>query len=139
MRKRVMLTVMLLIAALGMTTIANAAITASEYIDIAYGSTSHTSGNKVTVDFDITGTDTMDKIGAKTIILQEQTTSSTQWTAVKTFSSDDYPNMLKTDAYQYSSSVSYYEAKPDCSYRAKIYFYAEKGGYDTVELITPAT
>ena len=61
------------------------------------------------------------------------TTSS--WNAVKTFSYTSYPNMLRSNAATNFSSVSY-NCISGYSYRAKVYFYAEKGGYDTAEYLT---
>ena len=135
MRKKSFILALILLAMFFTTSIANAVIMSSQYIN-SYGAAAGRSGNKITVTFDITGKTTMDVIGAKTIIIQEKASGSSSWNAVATLTSDNYSNMLGYNKRDQMSSVYYYGAKEDCSYRAKVYFYAEKGGYDTREYIT---
>jgi len=137
MRKKIMLTAMLLLVFLGMTSIANASITASEYIS-SYGAVTNVSGEKITVTFDINGTKTLDVVGIQTIIIQEKRPSSSTWSTFATLSSDDYPDMLRYNASSNSGNIYCYGARSGYYYRAKVYFYAEKGGYDTAEYITAA-
>ena len=135
MRKRLIALIMMFVVIFSMSTIANAAFFASEYISDVYAYAGVSSNGRVTVNFDIRATGTMDVLGAKTIIIQEQAPGSSRWTSVATLSSDDYPNMLGYNRDWYDSDV-YYSGKSGYSYRAKVYFYAEKGGYDTKEFIT---
>jgi len=137
MRKKIMLIAMLLLAFFGLTSIANAVITASAYISDYYADTM-LSGEKITITFDITGTKTLDVVGAKTIIIQEKKPTSSTWSTFATFSSDDYPDMLRYNSPWHTGNVTCYGARSGYYYRAKVYFYAEKGGYDTAEYITPA-
>ena len=136
MRKNIALTALLLIFIFSISAVANAAVLSSEYIREARADTTVNSQGTVNVFFRIYGTDKMDVLGAKTIIVQEQAPGSTQWTAVATFKAANNPNMLRNNTSMHSSSVSYSGAKSGYSYRAKVYFYAEKGGYDTAEFIT---
>lgn len=127
---------LLLIFIFSIAAVANAAVLSSEYIREARAGTTVNSQGTVTVAFRIYGTGIMDVLGAKTIIVQEQAPGSSRWDAVATYNSSDYPSMLKKNTSVHSSSVSYSGAKSGYSYRAKVYFYAEKGGYETVEYIT---
>lgn len=118
-----------------MSSVANAAFFASEYITDCYAYADVSSNGYVTIKFDIRAPRVMDVLGAKTIIIQEQAPGSSRWTSVATFSSDDYSNMLGYNRRDYDSEI-YYNGKSGYSYRAKVYFYSEKGGYDTREFIT---
>jgi len=138
MRKKIIFMAVLFIVCFGMTSIANASITASEYISDYYAATGVSSGGKITVAFDIRGTKTLDVIGVQTIIIQEKAPSSSTWHTFATLSSDDYSNMLKYNSSWNAGDIYYYGARSGYSYRAKVYFYAEKGGYDTAEYITAA-
>ncbi len=117
------------------SSVAGAAIQASEYIN-CYGAAIYTSSNgNFVIDFEIDGTGTMDMIGAKTILLQERASSNDDWETVKTYSYLDYDNMMAYNARTLSSNVPY-NGTVGYYYRAKVYFYAENGGYDTREYIT---
>ena len=134
MRKKFFIGLMLM-AFFSIAGIANAAITSSEYISDCYAQIATYSGGRVTVSFSITATSTMDILGVQTIIIQEKAPGSSRWISVATLSSDDYSNMLGYNRSFYDSNVSYYGGRSGYSYRAKVYFYAEKGGYDTKEFI----
>lgn len=126
---------LLLMAFFCITAVANAAVKSSEYIFDCYAKIATYSGGRVTVSFDIQATGTMDVLGAQTIIIQEKAPGSSRWSYVATLSSDDYSNMLAYNRRSHNSDVSYYGGQSGYSYRAKVYFYAEKGGYDTAEYI----
>lgn len=121
---------------MSVATIASAAIQASQYIATYGGGVTSPADNKVQISFNITATGTMDMVGVKTIILQERSSLTDDWSVAKTYSYSDYANMMKENAIMVDSSVTYTNAIGDYYYRAKIYFYAENGGYDTRELIT---
>ncbi len=135
MRKNIALTALLLVFIFSISAVANAAVLSSEYIREARAYTTVDSQGTVNVSFRIYGTNKMDLLGAKTIIVQEQAPGSSQWTAVATYSAENNSNMLKYNTSMHSSSISYSGAKSGYSYRAKVYFYAEKGGYETLEYI----
>ena len=128
--------VAVLMLAMSVTTIASAAIQASQYIALYEGGITSPSDNNVKISFAITATGTMDMVGVKTIILQEKASLTDEWSAIKTYSYSDYSNMMRENAFMVDSDVTYTNAIGDYYYRAKIYFYAENGGYDTRELIT---
>ena len=125
MRKRIMALGLLLIMLFGVASVANAAVKdsasvmASEYINSCSAAVYAYSGGTLEIFFDIRSPGTMDKVGAKTIVLQERVAGATTWNPI-----------------MHNYSVSYDGAVAGNSYRAKVYFYAEKGGYDTVEYIT---
>ncbi len=135
MRKNIALMALILVCIFSMATVANAAVFSSKYIQEVLADTTVDSQGTVNVAFKIVGTTIMDVIGVKTIIVQEQAPGSSQWTAVATYNAANYSNMLRNDSSAHTSSISYSGAKSGYSYRAKVYFYAEKGGYDTVEYI----
>lgn len=135
MRKNIALTALLLVFIFSISAVANAAVLSSEYIREVLADTTVDSQGTVNVSFRIYGTNKMDLLGAKTIIVQEQAPGSSQWTAVATYSAENNSNMLKYNTSMHSSSISYSGAKSGYSYRAKVYFYAEKGGYETLEYI----
>lgn len=135
MRKNIALTALVLMFIFSISAVANAAVLSSEYIQEVLADTTVDSQGTVNVSFRIYGTNKMDVLGAKTIIVQEQAPGSSQWTAVATYSAEDNSNMLKYNTSMHSSSISYSGAKSGYSYRAKVYFYAEKGGYETLEYI----
>lgn len=135
MRKKIILTALLLMFIFSISAVANAAVLSSEYIREVLADTTVDSQGTVNVSFRIYGTNKMDLLGAKTIIVQEQAPGSSQWTAVATYSAENNSNMLKYNTSMHSSSISYSGAKSGYSYRAKVYFYAEKGGYETLEYI----
>ncbi len=138
MKKKIALISLILILVLSLTTVANAAMYSSAYISDCAAQMARSSKDKVILSFDIKGKETMDVIGAQTIIFQEKAPGSTQWTSVATVTSDNNANMLAYNTRWHTTDVSYSGAKSGYSYRAKIYFYAEKGGYDTKEYITSA-
>ena len=138
MKRKVIFMSLILVISFSMVSVANAYIKASEYISDVYANAIKYSDGRVQVSFDIKATDTMDVVGVKTIIIQEKLKGETSWTSVATLSSDSYSNMLTYNKRQHASNVTYYGAVSGRSYRAKVYFYAENGGYDTKEYITPA-
>lgn len=139
MKKKVMVLGLFLIMLFCVTSVANAAVMRiSDYINDYSANVYARSGGILDISFEVQAPNTMDKIGAKTIILQERVTGSTTWNAVKTYSYTNYSGMLKSRALSHDYVVSYYDAVPGNSYRAKVYFYAEKGGSDTIECITDA-
>jgi hypothetical protein len=136
-KKLIMLTAMMLVI-FSMATVANAAIFSSKYISYYYANAKAHTGGLIVVAIDINATDTMNKVGAQTIIMQEKSPGSSNWNSIDTLTSDDYSNMMATNSYQHAADIYYYGATPGYQYRAKVYFYAEKGGYDTGEYITPS-
>ena len=130
MYKRISLISLILVAFFCITSVANATIYSSEYITDCVAQAARSSGNTITVTFNISG--------AKTIVIQEKALGSSSWTAVATMSSNDNSNMLAYNTRRHASNVYYYGAKSGYQYRAKVYFYAEKGGYDSREFITAA-
>lgn len=140
-KKLALIMTVVLVISMMMTVIANAAIRlpdspfVSEYITANNAYVESPSTGKVTVNFSITANDVMTKLGAKTIVLQERANASKSWTEYATYSYEDYTNMLTSNAKTYKSSITE-SVKSGYQYRAKVYFYAEKGGYDTDTFIT---
>ncbi len=138
MKKKVIVFGLLLVMLFCVASVANASIMTSDYMTDWSAGVYARSGGILDISFEVQAPNTMDKLGAKTIILQERVTGSTTWNAVKTYSYTNYSGMLKSRALSHDYVVSYYDAVPGNSYRAKVYFYAEKGGSDTIECITSA-
>ena len=94
---------------------------ASLYI-FSYSATIHTEGNgKVSVWFDITGTGTMEEIGAKTVTIYENNKS------VFTYSFLADPSMMSYNKAFHCSSVTY-SGVAGRSYYAVVSFWAAKQG-----------
>ena len=93
------------------------------------------SDTQIQIWFDVTGKDSMDKIGVNEIKLQRSVNNAT-WTTIKTYTPDDYPQMLEYNTVScanyvpYTGSMYYY-------YRAYVTFYAKKGtGWGEMYLYT---
>ena len=76
--------------------------------------------------FEVTGTDTMDKIGVSEITIQRRDSEDDDWSTLKTFLPEEYPNMIATNTSGHDSYVTY-TAPPGYYYRAIVKFYAKKG------------
>lgn len=63
-------------------------------------------GGKIQVWFTVTGTGTLEALGALTIQLYESTDNST-WKWVKAYSHNNYPDMMGYDDYYHSGHVDY--------------------------------
>lgn len=142
MKKRIsLLLIAAVMAVLLLAPAANAAVSpfsifrASDYITAYDGYLESNSTGKVTVNFSIIGNDVMTKLGVKTIVLQERAKSTDSWSTYDTYSYEDYSKMMKNKADAYSNGITF-DINSGYQYRAKLYFYAEKGGYDTREFIT---
>lgn len=84
-----------------------------------------TSGTQFEVWIEVEAVGMMDKLGASEIVLQKSTDNST-WTDVKTYSKTVYQNLVKSNAYHYETYVTYSGTSGNY-YRAKVWFYAERG------------
>ncbi len=138
MRKKIALLALLLFTVFGMATVANAAIYSSDYIAVAQSDITAKRDGSLDINFSINGRNVMEQLGVKTIILQERANSNQSWSEVETFTYGDYPNMMGYKTNYHESKVTYYNAISGYEYRAKVYFYAENGGYDSREYITVA-
>ncbi|MBR4289515.1 MAG: hypothetical protein IKT52_02620 [Oscillospiraceae bacterium] len=83
------------------------------------------SGNSFEAWFDVTGTGTMDLIGAEFIKIQRSSDNS-NWTTVKTFSRSSNSSLVDTDTVTHAAGVSYTGSR-GYYYRAYVQLYAEKG------------
>lgn len=108
----------------------------SAYISSYTTSITRSSGSNIFyVNFSISGTGLMDKIGATEIVVYRSPNMS-QWFEYATYSSSDYPSMLISSKAGYAEDVAvtgtygYY-------FKAKVTVYAEKnGGSDSREIYT---
>ena len=132
MKKRIC-TFLLAFALLGGSVCAQAAelapYRASQYLD-GYGITINPKGGGLmSVSFTVYGTDTMDVIGAKKIVVEEW--DGSEWTNPLTFTPEKNPSLLYSNSSVYTSSVTFY-GTPGFQYRATLTAYAElDGGSDT--------
>lgn len=75
--------------------------------------------------FDVTGTHTMDKIGASVLKIQ-RSSDGENWTTMRTYRMEDYPGMICENTFQhdycftYTGTAGYY-------YRMYVVLYAEDG------------
>ena len=138
MRKKTLriLAIVILLSML-LSTAAFAAVTASEYIAVTNTWISR-DGNTVKVNFYIIGTNMMDQIGVKKILLYEKTGNT--WNLVATY---NYTDPLYASTMMISTSGAHsghvpYSGSASKDYYAKVTFYSEKdGGSDTIQQNTP--
>lgn len=73
--------------------------------------------------FEVTGVRTMDKIGAKEIKIQ-RSSDNENWTTMKTYSMDDYSNLICENTVSHAACVTYTGTR-GYYYRAYIKLYAK--------------
>ena len=96
----------------------------------------NTSGNIYEIWFDVTSVSIMQEVGVSKIIVQ-RSTDEENWTTVKTYYKEDYPQMTKTNAAHNCNCVPF-TATPGYSYRAIVYLYARNSsGYGSLRETTP--
>ena len=128
MRNKVFRVIVLLLAlSLLLSTIAFAAMNASDYIGGA-GAWISRDGDTVEVNYYIIGTSSMDQIGLKYIFLYEK--NGNTWSLVKFFSYNDplYSATLMAQNIDAHSGYVSYSGAANKQYYASCWFYAEKGG-----------
>ena len=121
---------LLLIFTLALSTMAAAtavSVPASDYIQNCSADISSTGRGNVKVSFSITGTGTMDSIGASSIYLYESTGSG--WKLVKSFlnTQSTYSYMMASNTRSHSGNVTY-SGTSGKQYYATVYFWAGKNG-----------
>lgn len=94
-------------------------------------------GTDVEVWIEVDAVGIMDELGAKSITVQ-RSSDKKNWTDMKTYTKEDYPELVTTDAIWHDAHVPY-SATSGYYYRAKVWFYAKKGnGTGTVSYYTDA-
>lgn len=83
------------------------------------------SGNSFEAWFEVTGTDTMNTIGANFIKIQ-RSSDGVNWTTVKTYAKENYLYLVDNNTICHAAGVSY-TATGGYYYRAYIELYAKKG------------
>lgn len=110
---------------------------ASEYLDGYAIGVNAKGGCRMSVTFIVYGTDTMDKIGAQRIVVEEWDGAS--WEEIITYTVEENPKFYASQAAEHTASVSFY-GMPGLQYRATLTAYAEKdGGSDTGTVTSPIT
>lgn len=106
---------------------------ASDYLDsYAIGVTAK-GGGKMSITFLVYGTDTMDKIGAQKIVVEEWDGES--WESIIEYTADKNSNFLTTQASEHGASLAFYGI-PGLQYRATLYAYAELDGVFDMGTVT---
>lgn len=98
---------------------------ASDYLDSYTVGVTAKGGSKMSVTFIVYGTDTMDKIGAQKIVVEEWDGNS--WENFAEYTASKNSNFLLTQASEHTASVTFY-GLPGLQYRATAYVYAELDG-----------
>lgn len=75
--------------------------------------------------FDVTGTHTMEKIGASLLKIQ-RSSDGENWTTMKTYRMEDYPGMICENTFQHDYYF-YYTGTAGYYYRMYVVLYAEDG------------
>lgn len=78
---------------------------ASDQIDSGWAIAQASSDGQILVEFEVTGTGMMSKLGANLITLYEKRTNS--WRPVKTLAASDYPEMFTTNSRSYNKVVPF--------------------------------
>lgn len=108
---------------------------ASEYLDGYAIGINAKGGGLMSVTFIVYGTDTMDKIGAQKIVVEEW--DGKNWESPITYTSEKNPKFYATQAAEHTASVTFY-GTPGLQYRATLTAYAElDGGSDTGTVTSP--
>lgn len=81
------------------------------------------SGTTFEVWFNVTAVDRMDQLGVKTIKIQKSS-DGTNWMTMKTYSKDNYSQMIDTNAVSHADCVTYI-GSVGYYYRAYVTFYAK--------------
>ena len=81
------------------------------------------SGTTFEVWFNVTAVDRMDQLGVKTIKIQ-RSSDGTNWMTMKTYSKDNYSQMIDTNAVSHADCVTYI-GSVGYYYRAYVTFYAK--------------
>lgn len=106
---------------------------ASDYLD-GYGiGVTAKGGSKMSVTFIVYGTDTMDKIGAQKIVVEEWDGES--WENFAEYPASANSNFLVTRASEHGASLTFY-GTPGLQYRATLYAYAERDGVFDMGTVT---
>lgn len=101
----------------------------SEYIMAYYAALNSDSSGNLSVYVDLHATGVMTRIGAEKVRIYEK--NGTYYTCVKTFDSDDYPNMI-TSSNRYTKNAVSYKGTPGKYYYAVVTLVAENSsGGDT--------
>lgn len=135
---RIVAILLFFVMVMGFSTVAFAADNspmASKYLT-SYSAYIWSGGNEdISIWFDVTGTGTMDEIGALTIILQESGDNS-EWSTVQTFRYTNYSNMLEYNSADCVSNVDYSGAE-GMYYRAYVTVWAGiDGDGDSRQILT---
>lgn len=76
--------------------------------------------------FEVSAVRGMDKLGVKEIKIQ-RSTDTVNWNTVKTYSMDDYSNLICENTGTHGGYITYSSATSGYYYRAKVTFYAKDG------------
>lgn len=106
------------------------AAAASEHINSYLCYIESVGGGEIRVHFEVYGTGIMSEIGAAEIVLQ-QSQDGGEWHSVQTFSAEDYPQMMTTDASFHTGCVDY-TGTVGAQYRAAMTAYASDGRTDSI-------
>lgn len=108
----------------------------SDYFNKTTASLNMQRGGKVDIYIDAVARRSMTELGASKIVLKESTDEGQTYSTVKTFKSEDYPDMLGDGKRYYGVAVTY-DGVPGRMYKATIYFYAsDSSGSDTITYTT---
>ncbi len=123
---------LIVVLTLMLSTVAFAAMNASEYINSTSGWITR-DGNTVEVNFYITGAGMMDKIGLKYIYLYELNGNTWGLVAIYNYTNPTFEaTLMGTNKTMHSGYVTY-SGSANKQYYASCWFYAEKnGGSDTI-------
>lgn len=105
---------------------ADALTEASHYFSMESAYLTRTSGTTFAISYDVTGTGTMDELGAD-LVHVERSTDDSNWSTVYTFYDSDRNNMIGENKSMHACEL-YYTGLSGYYYRAYVEFYAQDDG-----------
>lgn len=122
-KKLIVLPVAFLIFYTMIIVFAQAATYASDQIDSGWVDTQAFSSGQIAVEFYVSGTGKMSKIGADCIILYEK--NANNWRVAETRAASQHPSLYTTQAYSHCNT-EYFSAVPGRQYYARLYAVVRK-------------
>lgn len=136
-KSMIRISVIVIVLALLLSTVAFASMEASHYLSY-YNAYISKTGNTVKVNFEVQGTAVMDYIGVTEIYLYEKTSANGSWTLVNTYLYTDpaYASaMMDSNVGSMYNDVSY-SGNSSYQYKAYVTVYAEKNGGSDSRTVT---
>lgn len=125
--KKILAILLTAILATSMLTIC-AGARASDQIDSGWAVAQASSDGSILVEFQVTGTGLMSKLGANLVTLYEK--KDNDWLAIETLTSSDYPELFTSNSRSYNSVVTFDGVRGRQYYAKVSVFASDENGTD---------